>query len=138
MLRQAKKLVAVSATFMSMTEKKEELERVSYIWYSVTFKDETEALFDLESEVNAMSQVFTYQLDLDIWKTNVSTQKINNTFLETYKMVVSNSSVVDKDARKRFLEKSFLLANVKLEIVLEILFLIMKNANVNVKVRNLQ
>ncbi len=58
--RQAKKLVAVSATSTSMTNKKteEELERVPCIWYFVTFKDQTEALLDLESEVNAISQAF--------------------------------------------------------------------------------
>ncbi len=43
-----------------MTDKKmeEELERVSCIWYSVTFKDRTEALLDSRSKVNAMSQAF--------------------------------------------------------------------------------
>ncbi len=60
MSRQAKKLVAVLTTFTSMTHKKteEELERVSCIQYLVTFKDQTEALLDLESEVNAIGQVF--------------------------------------------------------------------------------
>ncbi len=57
--RQAKKLVAVLATSTSMTDKKtEELERVSYIQYPVTFKDQTEALLDSRSEVNAISQAF--------------------------------------------------------------------------------
>ncbi len=58
--RQAKKLVAVSATSMSMTDKKteEELERISYIWYPITFKDQTEALLDSGSKVNVMSQAF--------------------------------------------------------------------------------
>ncbi len=45
--RQAKKLVAVSATSTSMTDKKtEELEQVPCIRYPVTFKDQTEALLD--------------------------------------------------------------------------------------------
>ncbi len=40
-----------------MTDKKieEELEWVPYIWYPITFKDQTEALLDSESEVNVMS-----------------------------------------------------------------------------------
>ncbi len=55
--KQAKKLVAVSATSTSMTDKKtEELERVPCIRYPVIFKkDQIEALPDSESEVNAMS-----------------------------------------------------------------------------------
>ncbi len=55
---------------MSMTEKKteekEELEWVPCIRYPVTFKDQTEALLDSGSEVNAMSQVFASQLGLKI------------------------------------------------------------------------
>ncbi len=52
-----KKLVAVSTTAMSMTDKKieEELEWVPYIQYFVTFKDQTEALLDSRSEFNIMS-----------------------------------------------------------------------------------
>ncbi len=70
--RKVKKLVMVLATSTSMTEKtEEELERVSYIWYLVTFKDQTEAFLDLRSEVNAMSQAFAQQLGLKICKTNV-------------------------------------------------------------------
>ncbi len=56
--RKVKKLVAVSAASTLMTEKTEELERVPCIWYPVTFKDQTEALLDSGSEVNAMSQAF--------------------------------------------------------------------------------
>ncbi len=52
--------MAVSATSTSMTDKKteEELERVPCIRYLVTFKNQTEALLDLGSEVIAMNQAF--------------------------------------------------------------------------------
>ncbi len=57
MSKQAKELVAVLATSMSMTDKEteEELERVSYIRYPITLKEQTETLLDLGSKVNAMS-----------------------------------------------------------------------------------
>ncbi len=62
----------VSAFSMLIIEKtEEELERISCIWFPVTFKDQNEALLDSRSEINAMSQVFTFQLGLKIWKTNV-------------------------------------------------------------------
>ncbi len=56
-----------------MTDKntKEELEQVPCIWYPVTFKDQIEALLDLGSEVNTMSQVFAHQLVHKICKTKV-------------------------------------------------------------------
>ena len=53
-------------------------------------------------------------------------------------MVVSTFSMSDKDNRERFFEESFLLANVKLKIVLEIPFLIMSNADVDFQAQNLQ
>ena len=130
--------MAVSATSTLVTEKKEELEQISCIWYSVTFKNQTKALLDSKSEVNAMSQAFAYQLGLTIRKTNIKTQKIDGTTLETYKMVVSTFFVLDKDGRERFFEESFLLADVKPEIVLGMLFLTINNANVDFQAWNLQ
>ncbi len=56
-----------------MTDKttEEKLERVPCIQYPVTFKDQTEALLDSGSEVNAISQAFAQQLGLKMRKTNV-------------------------------------------------------------------
>ncbi len=66
--QKVKKLVAVLAISTLITEKKieekEELEQVPYIWYLVIFKDQTKALLDLRSKVNAVNQAFTYQLGL--------------------------------------------------------------------------
>ncbi len=53
-------------------------------------------------------------------------------------MVVSTFSVLDKDRRERFFKKSFLLANVRLDIVLEIPFLIMSNADVDFQAQDLE
>ncbi len=49
-------------------------------------------------------------------------------------MVVSTFFVSDKDGRERFFEESFLLADVKLDIVFEMFFLIMSNADVDFQV----
>ncbi len=131
--------MAVSATFTSMTDKKtEELEWVPYIRYPVNFKDQTKALLDSGSEVNAMSQAFVQQLGLKIRKTNIGAQKIDGTILETYGMVVFTFSVSDKDGRERFFEESFLLANVSPDIVLGMPFLTMSNANVDFQAQDLQ
>ncbi len=124
--------MAVSATSMSTTDKKtEELERVSCIRYLVVFKDQTEALLDLGSKVNAMSQGFAQQLGLKICKINVRAQKIGGIILETYRIVVSIFSVLDKDGRERFFKESFLLADVSLDIVLGMPFLTISNADVD-------
>ncbi len=53
-------------------------------------------------------------------------------------MVVSIFSVLNKDGRERFSEESFLLADVKPDIVLEMPFLIMSNTDIDFQARDLQ
>ncbi len=85
-----------------------------------------------------MSQAFAHQLGFKIWKTNVATQKIDSTTLETYGIVVSTFSMLDKDGREMFFEESILLADVKPDIVLGMPFLIMSNTNVDFQAWDLQ
>ena len=129
--------MAVLAISISITNKKikEELEQIPCIWYPVTFKDQIEALLDSRSKVNIMSQIFAQQLNL---KTNIKAQKIDSTILKTYKMVVSTFFVLDKDNKERFFEESFLLADIRLNIMLGIFFLIIGNADVNFQAQDLQ
>ncbi len=53
-------------------------------------------------------------------------------------MVVFTFFVSDKDGRERFFEESFLLADIKPDIVLRMPFLTMNNADVDFQVRDLQ
>ena len=52
-------------------------------------------------------------------------------------MVVFSFSLSDKDSQERFFENSFLLPDVKLEIVFGIHFLIMINADIDFQARDL-
>ena len=52
-------------------------------------------------------------------------------------MIVSTISISNKNDRERFFQKSFLLANVNLDIVLGMFFLTMNNINVNFLAQNL-
>ncbi len=65
-------------------------------------------------------------------------QKIDDTILETYEIVVSTFSMVDKDSKGRFFEESFLWADVKSDIVLGMPFLTMSNADVDFQAWDLQ
>ncbi len=53
-------------------------------------------------------------------------------------MIVLTFSVLDKDGRKRFFEESFLLADIKPNIVLKMLFLTMSNADIDFQAQDLQ
>ncbi len=65
-------------------------------------------------------------------------QKIDGTTHETYKIVFSTFFKLDKDGKKRFYEKSFLLTYIKSEIVLRMFFLIMSNIDINFQAWDLQ
>ncbi len=53
-------------------------------------------------------------------------------------MVISIFSMLDKNGREKFFEKNFLLANIKPDIVIGILFLFLSNADINFQARDLQ
>ena len=85
-----------------------------------------------------MNQTFAHQLGFKIRKTNVGVQKIDGTILKTYKIIVSTFSVLDKDSKERFFEENFLLAHVKLDIILKMLFLTMNNIDINFQAQDLE
>ncbi len=53
-------------------------------------------------------------------------------------MIVSTFSLLDKDGRERFFKESFLLVNIKPDVVLRMTFLIMSNADIDFQAKNLQ
>ena len=65
-------------------------------------------------------------------------QKIDNTTLKTYRIIVFTFFILDKDGKKRFFENSFLLTEVKSDIVLGISFLIISNIDIDFQARDLQ
>ena len=132
------KLVVVLATFMSITEKKEKLEWIPCIWYSITSKDQTEVVLNSRNKINIINQTFDSQLGFKIWKTSIRAQKIDDTTLEIYKIVVFTFFMLDKDNKERFLEKNFLLADIKPKIVFEMLFLTTNNADIDFQAWNLE
>ena len=90
----AKKLVSVSATSVSVTEASMEdisLAWVSCIYYLVQFwkgSSQVQALLNSGSEVNAMNPAYAEKLGLRIRKTNVGTQKIDGSSLDTFGIVI--------------------------------------------------
>ena len=116
----------------SKGEYPENLAQVPCICYPINFeKKSVSALFDLVSEVNMVHPAFAKELGLLIRLTDIGTQKIDGTTLDTFEMVVVAFSVADKANRVRFFEEIFLVANVSPEVVLGILFLTLSDANID-------
>lgn len=76
-----------------------------------------------------MHLAYTKKIRLFIQRTDVSAYQINGSALATFGMVIVVFSVNDKNRKVRFFEKNFLLANVSLDVVFRISFLILNNTD---------
>ena len=81
-----------------------------------------------------MTLVYAAKLGLTPRPTNIGTQKVNSLALETYGMITVDFSVEDKLGRIRFFEETFLLANISIEVILEISLLLLSYINVDFKI----
>ncbi len=76
-----------------------------------------------------MTPAYVAELGLITRKTSVGAQKIDSSPLETYGMVSASFSLQDSLERARFFEETFLLADTRIEVILEIPFLALSNAD---------
>ena len=144
---EAKKLVLVLATSALVTGASKEgevtqatqkgkeviLDRVPCIHYQVQFRKDKEtirALIDSGSEVNAMTPAYAKKLGLRTQKTDGGAQKINESSLDTFEMVIAGFQIIDKLGRARFFQETFLLADTTIEVVLGMPFLTLSNADI--------
>ena len=117
-----------------MTEASQEdvvLDRVPCIRYLIRFKkNDVQALIDSGSEVNAMTPGYASKLGLKVRPINVGAQKIDGSTLKTFGMVLASFQVEDTLGKARFFQKTFLLADLSVEVVLGMPFLTLSNANI--------
>ena len=112
--------------------------RVPYIHYPIRFQEDQEqrgqeqvrALLNSGSKVNAMIPASAKRLGLKTQKINVGAHKIDGSALETFGMVIADFQIEDKGGRPRFFQKTFLVADTKFKVVLEMLFLKISNADI--------
>ena len=75
------------------------LERVSYIYYLLRFREDTEgikALIDSNSKVNTITLAYIAKLGLKVQKTDIEAQKIDGSILDIFGMVLTDFQVEDK------------------------------------------
>ena len=135
---QAKKLVSVLATSVSMTGANKEaqkviLEQIPCIHYLVQFqkyKEVIRALINSGSKINVITPAYTFKLGFQVQRTDVGAQKIDSSSLQTFGMVIDSFQIEDKLIRVRFFQKLFSLAETIIEVVLGMPFLTFSNANI--------
>lgn len=77
-----------------------------------------------------MTLAYTIKLDFINKKINVRAQKINDSSLKIYSIVSANFLLQDSLDSTQFFEETLLLADISIEVVLGILFLLFNNTNV--------
>lgn len=87
-------------------------------------------LIDSKSEVNVMTLAYVAKLGLVTQKINVRAQKIDGSPLEIYGMVSAMFSLQDSLEKVRFFEKTFLLTDISIKMILGMPFLPLSNADV--------
>ena len=145
--KSVKKLVSVSVTSAPITDttRNPTLERVLSIRYLVRLRQknnenenkDVRALIDLGSKVNVMHPIYAIKLGLHARKIDVSIQKIDGYYLDTFKIVIADCLVKDKLESVQFFQKIFLLANIGLEIVLGMYFPTLSKTNIRFMEREL-
>lgn len=106
---------------------------ISYIRYPVWFQDDQEniqALIDFKSEINTMISAYAMKLYLIYYKTKIGDQKIDGSILKIHGMVIVYFLVKDKLRKIWFFEENFLLADISMRMILEMLFLTFFDANI--------
>ena len=88
------------------------------------------ALLDSGNKVNAMTLAYTAHLDLMVRLTNITMQKIERSLLIIYGMVITAFQVVDKLGCSWFFQKTFLLIDINIKVILNMLFFTVINADV--------
>lgn len=78
-----------------------------------------------------MQPSFIRKRDFGICKTNVGTQKIYVNRLSSYNIIIASFQMNRKYRKIRFFEKTFLLADIGIDITFEILFVILIIVKVN-------
>lgn len=64
-------------------------------------------------------------------KTNVKAQKIDNSILEIFRIIIANFQIEDKVGRPRYFQEIFLIAITKIEMVLEMFFFKFSNVDMS-------
>lgn len=77
-----------------------------------------------------MTPAYIAKLCLNIKKTDFRAQKIDDSTSNTFEIVLANFQLENKLSRARFFQKTFVVANNTLEVILKISFLILSNVDI--------
>lgn len=77
-----------------------------------------------------MTPVYAKKLGFQIQKINIGAQKIDRSNLNIFEMAIASFQVQDKLGWVRFFQETFLVSNIRINIVFRICFLTLSNADI--------
>lgn len=89
------------------------------------------AFIYLDRKINIIDINFVKKLGIKIWYINLDIPKIDGFKLDIFGIVIKIFLIKDKKKRFWFFEEIFLFANLKINITLEMTFIILSNVKVN-------
>lgn len=100
------------AIFTMITKaKKEVLQYDLCFLYLIKFSNypnfQIKTLFNLKNKLNAIYTNLALKLDLCVRKTNINTQKINRSYLNTFNMLIARFLAETKLEKIRFFQQTF-------------------------------
>lgn len=114
------------------------LQRLPYIQYPVKFRgDKLNVLINFGNKDNAMTSIYVTQIVFAVKFIEIGAQKINSYPLKTYEIVSARFSFQDKEDKDWFFKKTFLLANISIEVILSMTFFTLSNVDINFETRGL-
>ena len=126
-------MVLATSLSITKTSKKDNLvlEKVLYVHYLIWFKKKKiQVLIDLGSKINIMIPAYVLNLNIKVYYINVGAQKIDGPITDTFGIVSASSQVEDKLKRARFFQETFLLADISVEMVLNMLLFTFSNIDI--------
>ena len=90
-----------------------------------------QTFIDLGNDVNTLYPDFMKKFALQVKCINISRQKIDDSKLDTFDMVITSFLVEDNERRSCFFKETFLLANFNIYIVLRIPLFTLNNIESN-------
>lgn len=130
MIMVSKEVIYKLPEFNKYTELISELQLVLCIYYLVQFKEKSvQAFIDLSNKVNVMSPIFAKKPSLWVSRTEFGIQKIYDPTFKIFEIIIVSFSIDNKVGNLRFFEKTFLITDINIDMVLEMLFLTISNTN---------
>lgn len=129
-------LVLTISTFVTEVNKKYKvaLARILYIYYLLRFQKNNQnnvwALINSGSEINAMTPAYVSKLGFWVCYTNIGVEKIDGSIFETFRIVIASFQVKDSIKKAYFFQKTFLLTDNNMKIILKMSFFILSNADI--------